>query len=65
MLTPFRVMSKTIVLDLLPQSTITRNRNLDEFSHLDFVLGDRAKKEIYDEIIGDINKLEGKKGANY
>ncbi|GMT26486.1 hypothetical protein PFISCL1PPCAC_17783 [Pristionchus fissidentatus] len=48
-----------IAFSLIPSSTIIRNRNLTNFAHTDFIWGDRAKTEIYDEIIGDLAAMEG------
>ncbi|GMR39433.1 hypothetical protein PMAYCL1PPCAC_09628, partial [Pristionchus mayeri] len=47
-----------IALTRLPTSAIVKSRNLTGFGHFEFVWGSRAKAEIYDGIIADMNKMD-------
>lgn len=44
-----------IGLASLPSSAIVRERNLTGFGHFEFIWGNRAKDEIYNEIIDVMN----------
>ncbi|GMS86908.1 hypothetical protein PENTCL1PPCAC_9083, partial [Pristionchus entomophagus] len=50
---------QNIALSRLPSSALYRVQNITGFGHFQFLWGDRAKADIYDEIIGDINAMEG------
>ncbi|GMR39435.1 hypothetical protein PMAYCL1PPCAC_09630, partial [Pristionchus mayeri] len=47
-----------IALHRLPPSTIVKTRNLTNFGHFEFIWGNRAKAEIYNEIIDDMNRMD-------
>ncbi|GMR46966.1 hypothetical protein PMAYCL1PPCAC_17161 [Pristionchus mayeri] len=48
-----------ITFSLLPPSSIVKKRNLTGYGHFEFAWGPQAKVDIYNEIIADINTLEG------